>query len=193
MSAIHRKFLLALFSVVAAAGPASGAPAEPAVALAADAADALLGCAIPLATARENLLARGYRIDGDSAGGFSTQFKTSERDSTRRLLGSLDTERARQYQVVAGAQSGIRFTPRYRETEYASGALGKNRDQTREFAVPLTVAMAETLKDMQREVCSPLGQGFAPGEEKLNLDLNQYLRDRCAAGDQRACQHLRAK
>lgn len=193
MSAIHRKILLAISCVVAAAGPASGAPAEPAVALATDAAEALLGCAIPLATARENLKARGYLIDGETAGGFSTQFKTSEHDSTRRLLGSFATERARQYQVVAGDQSGIRFTPRYRETEYASGALGNQRDVTREFAVPLTAAMAETLKDMQREVCSPLGQGFAPGQERLNLDLDQYLRERCEAKDERACQHLRAK
>lgn len=193
MSAIHRKFLLALSCFAAVAGPASGAPAEPAVALAAEAADALLGCAIPLATARENLRARGYRIAGESAGGFTTEYKISESDSTRRLLGSLATEKARQYQVVPGAQSGIRFTPRYREIEYASGALGNNRDQMREFPVPLTVAMAETLKDMQREVCSPLGQGLAPGQERLNIDLDQYLRERCAAKDERACQHLKAK
>lgn len=193
MSAIHRKLLLAISCVFVAAGPASSAPAEPVVALATDAAEALLRCAIPLATARDNLKARGYQIDSESAGGFSTQFKTSERDSTRRLLGSFDTERARQYQVVAGDQSGIRFTPRYRETEYASGALANKRDVTREFAVPLTVAMAETLKDMQREVCGQLGQGLAPGQERLNLDLDQYLRDRCASGDERACQHLRAK
>lgn len=193
MSVKHRKIIFALSCFIAVAAPTWGAATEPAAAPPAEAAEKLLSCAIPLATARDNLIGRGYVIENETAGGFSTQYKMNERDSVRRLLGSLATERARQYQVVAGAPSGIRFTARYREIEYASGALGNNRDVTREYAVPLSAAMAETLKDMQREVCSPLGQGLAPGQEKLSIDLDQYLRERCAAKDERACQHLRAK
>lgn len=190
MSVINQMCLFA--AGAALAGAALGAPADSPAPLPAEQAAAQLGCSIPLAVARDNLVARGYVIEQSGDGGFSTRFRTSERDSTRRLFGSLAVERARQYEVSA-VDAGIRFVPRYRDTTYATGALGNNRDLTREYAVPLDVAQADTLKDMQNEVCGPLAVKPASGEAAPDSDVQRYLQDSCKAGDARACKLLPAR
>ena len=114
---------------------------------------ALLECPVPLAVAKENLETLGYTIQpGAAASEFVTQYKISEADSERRLLGSLAVERARQYRVTA-ASAGIQFAPRHRETVFAAGVLGRRNDETREYELPVTEPMRKTLADMRREVC----------------------------------------
>jgi predicted TIM-barrel enzyme len=120
-------------------------------------------------------------------GAFVTAYKMSEKDSERRLLGSLSVERARQYSVTV-ATGGIRFVPRHRETVFATGVLGRRNDEVREYNVPLTEATLDTLKDMRHEVCA----GTAP-EAKSNPETEQYIIDRCKAGDDRACKLLRLR
>lgn len=190
MSMIHR--MCSFAAGAALVGAAQGAPAAGPAPLPAEQAAALLGCGIPLAVAHDNLVARGYVIEQSGDGRFSTRFRMSERDSTRRLFGSLAVERARQYEVAA-VDAGIRFVPRYRETVYATGALGNNRDQTREYAVALDVAQADTLKDMQNEVCGPLAVKPAGGDAAPDSDVQRYLQDSCKAGDARACKLLPAR
>lgn len=178
--------------ILAAAVSAHAAPAaaanEP---LPAAQAAELLGCAIPLAAARENLEARGYKIEpGASAVGFATQYLLSEKDSERRLLGSLAVERLRRYRVDA-ADGGIRFAPQHRETVFASGVLGHRDDRVREYDVAPTEAMLDTLRDMRREVCA--GGAAAPIEARPNPEIEQYILDRCKSGDDRACKLLRLR
>lgn len=185
---------LVLAAAFAAAAPAPGVAADAGTPLGAGEAAGLLGCPVPLATARDYLRARGYVIEGDGAEGFATRYKMSERDSERRLLGSLAVERARRYEVSAAGADAVRFVPRYRETVFATGVLGNRNDTVREFDVPLTTAMREALKDMQREVCSPLAAAPVPGEATpASIDLHQYLQEQCRAGDERACGLLRAR
>lgn len=194
MSLIHRMISVVLLAGAVAAGAASGAPADDPGPLGAEQTRELLGCGVTLAAARDNLTARGYVVDAAAATTFSTRYKMSERDSTRRLLGTLAVERARGYEVTAAANDTIRFVPRYRETEFAAGVLGKRNDTVKQYDVPLTTAMLETLKDMRREVCDPLGRpSAAAGAAPVNLDLQQYLQERCQAADDRACRLLQAR
>ena len=191
MSSLYRIFRSALCAgLLTAATAAAANDAQP---LGAGQAAELLGCRVPLATARDNLKNRGYVVEATGAEVFATQYKMNEKDSERRLLGSLAVERARRYEVNAAGAEAVRFVPRLRETTFASGALGKRNDTVREYEVPLTTAMAETLKDMRREVCEPLGQpSWSGGGTAVNLDLQQYLQDRCKAADERACRLLQA-
>jgi hypothetical protein len=150
--------------------------------------EALLECQVPFAAARENLEALGYTIQsGAAAGEFVTQYKTSELDSERRLLGSLAVERARQYRVMVSG-TGIRFAPRHRETVFAAGVLGRRNDETREYELPLTEATRKTLADMRREVCA----NAAP-EKRRDQDVERYIVDRCKAGDEQACSLLKLR
>lgn len=179
------KLLLTILSGISLTASAADAPAVP---LDAARSAALLECAIPLTAARDNLEAHGYAIaPGATAEGFATAYKMSDKDSERRLLGSLSVERARQYRVAAAA-GGIRFAPRHRETVLATGVLGRRNDEVREYDLPLTEAMLDTLKDMRREVCA----GTAP-EAKSNPETELYIIDRCKAGDDRACKLLRLR
>lgn len=150
--------------------------------------EALLECPVPLAAARENLEALGYTVQpGAAADEFVTQFKFSEPDSERRLLGSLAVERARQYRVtVSGA--GIRFAPRHRETVFAAGVLGRRNDETREYELPVTEATRKTLVEMRREVCAN-----AVPERRRDQDVERYIVDRCKAGDEQACSLLKLR
>ena len=149
---------------------------------------AMLECAVPLAAAKENLEALGYTIlPSAAAGEFVTQYKTSEADSERRLLGSLAVERARQYRVTA-AGDGIRFAPRHRETVFAAGVLGRRNDETREYELPVIETMRKTLADMRREVCA----NAAP-EKRRDQNVERYIVDRCRAGDERACALLKLR
>lgn len=151
----------------------------------------LLTCPVSLRVARENLATIGYVLREKDSEHFSTEFKTSERDSERRLLGSFAIERARQYEVSAQGDSAIRFTPRYRETVFASGAPGNRRDTTREYAVPLSGEMSATLKDMQNEVCQSADQKPpSAAESKRHSEIDRYLQDRCKLGDAVACNLL---
>lgn len=173
---------------------AQGAPANDPAPLSAEQASGLLGCPIPLAVARDNLLARGYAIEAAGTDGFATRYKMSERDSERRLLGSLAVERARRYQVSAAGPDAVRFVPTYRETMFASGVLGNRGDTVREFDVPLTAEMRDALKDMQREVCAPIAAAPVPGEATpASIDMHQYLQDQCRSGDERACRLLQLR
>lgn len=190
MSSLYRIFRSALCAGLLTATTAAAAnDAQP---LGAGQAAELLGCRVALATARDNLKNRGYVVEAAGAEGFATQYKMNERDSVRRLLGTLAVERARRYEVSASGAEAVRFVPRVRETTFASGVLGNRNDAVREYEVPLTTAMADTLKDMQREVCEPLGQPSWTGGTAVNLDLQQYLQDRCKAADERACRLLQA-
>lgn len=194
MSPLHRPLINTLiFLSTAATGV--GHAAATAAPLSVDATEALLACPISLASAKENLGSLGYTITASAANSFSTGYKTSDRDSEKKLLGGYSVQRERQYQVSATGSSSIRFSARYRETEFESEGRGNtSRDKVREYAAPLTQAMADTLKDMQAEICSP-GERKAAKEhiEKKSLQLDQYLRDRCKAGDDAACQLLSAK
>lgn len=192
MSSLNRIFRSALYAGLLTAGVATAAAANDALPLGAGQAAELLGCRVPLATARDNLKNRGYVVEATGAEAFATQYKMSERDSVRRLLGTLAVERARRYEVSAAGAEAVRFVPRVRETTFASGVLGNRNDTVREYDLPLTTAMAETLKDMQREVCDAVGQPSWSGGTAVNLDLQQYLQDRCKAADERACHLLQA-
>lgn len=189
----YRSFVitvLGLASAIAHAAPANGAT------LPTEQASALLNCPISLAAARENLASLGYAVITSDTDSFTTRYKISDRDSEKKLLGSYSLQRERQYIVSANGTAAIRFVPRYRETDFRSEGPGfrGNRDQVKEYALPLTTAMAETLKDMQAEICSP-GERKAAKEhsEKKSMQLDQYLRERCKAGDDSACQLLSAK
>jgi hypothetical protein len=164
--------------------------------LAAEQANALLNCPISLAAARENLGSLGYAVSTSDGESFTTRYKLSDRDSEKKLLGSYSLQRERQYIVSASGAAAIRFVPRYRETDFRSEGpqFRGNRDQVKEYALPLTASMADTLKDMQAEICSP-GERKAAKEhgEKKSMQLDQYLRDRCKAGDDSACQLLSTK
>ena len=196
-----KKWVLGFIGAVAT--HAVAAQAGNVLPLAESQASEVLTCAVSLATAQANLAARGYEVvsaAGDAGGdAFATQFKVSERDSTRRLLGSVAIERARRYDVKASGNSMVRFAPRYKETEFATGVLGHRADTVKEYAVPLTTATLETLKDMRREVCDAVTPAVAPGSNinsaagPANLDLLQYLLDRCRAADERACLLLKAR
>jgi len=192
MSTIYR-ILVALVGALVAVGHVAGAPASEPTPLGAEDAAALLSCRVSLATARDQLTTRGYAVDGAGTTAFSTQYKMSERDSSRRLLGGLAVERARRYQVSAVGSDALRFVPRYRETVFATGVLGNRNDTVREYDVPLTTAMVETLKDMRREVCDPIGQQPSAGDSLLKLDVQQYLQDRCKEADARACRLLQVR
>lgn len=193
---MHQLNRLVLALALAHVGAAFGAAPDEAAPLGAAQASALLGCPGSLDAVRDNLTGRGYAVEATADGGLSTQYKMNERDSTRRLLGSLAVERARRYVVTPAGSDGVRFVPRVRETEFATGVLGKRNDTIREFDVPLTVGMLETLRDMQREVCAPLGQpprAAGPGVPAPEDDIQVYLRDRCQAADQRACQLMKVR
>ena len=169
--------------------------AEPSAAqLRADLVAELLECRAPLSAAREALEAKGYAFEpsGDSAKGFTTQFRTSDKDSEKRLLGSYSVERARQY-VVTATGTGVRFLPRHRETTYASGVLGDRNDRLREYDIPLTEAMLGTLRDMRREVCAGAPGQLAPMEAKPNPEIEAYILERCKSGDDKACGLLRLR
>lgn len=187
---------LALLLALAWAGAAFGAaPGDPAPLDAAQA-SALLRCEVPLAAVRDNLTGRGYAVEATRDGGLSTPFKMSERDSTRRLLGGLAVERARRYVVKPDGSDAVRFVPRYRETVFATGVLGNRTDKVSEYDVPLSVGMLETLRDMQREVCAPLGQpprAAGPDAPAPEDDIQIYLRDRCQAADERACRLMKVR
>ena len=186
-----RKSLLALGFGLTISAWTFGAPPEQNAALNPEAVSAFLTCSVPLRVARENLAAIGYVLRDKDSNRFSTEFKTSERDSERRLLGSFAIERARQYEVSAQGDSAIRFTPRYRETVFASGAPGSRRDTTREYAVPLSGEISATLKDMQNEVCQSADQKPpSAAESKRHSDIDRYLQDRCKLGDAVACNLL---
>lgn len=186
-----KKFAAIVVLSVALSAPAASAN-EP-VTPGAEEARGLLGCSVSLDVARDNLLARGYAIEVGDASSVSTAYRMSERDSTRRLLGGLAVERARGYRVSASGADSVQFVPRYRETVFATGVLGNRNDTVREFDVPLTTAMLETLKDMRREVCEPVARPSVAEGVVVNNDIDQYLRDRCKADDDRACRLLRAR
>jgi hypothetical protein len=175
--------------LLASLAAASGATAAPDGAAAA----ALFDCPVPLAGARENLEARGYVVaPGATADAFTTAYRMSEKDSERRLLGSLAVERARQYRVTAVA-GGIRFQARHRETVFATGVLGRRNDEVREYDLTPGEATQETLKDMRREVCTA-APGQAPAEAaRPDPAIEQYVIERCKDGDERACKLLRLR
>ena len=181
--------LLAAMSAAFAGTPDNASP------LSTEKVDALLTCPISLAAAKENLASLGYSIASNEAGSFSTHYKTSDRDSEKKLLGSYSIQRERQYQVRSTGNSAVSFSARYRETEFASESRGNSgRDKAREYAAPLTTTMADTLKDMQAEICNPAERKAAKEHtEKKSLQLDQYLRDRCKAGDDTACRLLTTK
>jgi hypothetical protein len=157
---------------------------------------ARLNCPIPLATAKDNLLSLGYKIESSSPESFTTYYKVSDRDSVKKLLGSYSLQRERQYLVSANGDGAIRFVPRHRETRFASeGPSFKGKsDEVSSFPVPLSEAMADTLQDMQAEVCMPAERKAAKAHiEQKSQNLDQYLRDRCKSGDDAACQLLSAK
>jgi hypothetical protein len=193
MTAITRRTLAAF--AVACLATASSQAAEPTTTpLRAEQIADLLECAIPLAAVRDALETKGYVIDsdGDTAKGFRTKFRTSDKDSEKRLLGSFSVERMRQYVVTATA-SGTRFLPRHREIRYASGVLQDRTDRTREYDIPLVEASLATLRDMRREVCAA-GPGQAPVvESKPSPEIEQYILDRCKSGDDQACKLLRLR
>lgn len=167
-----------------------GAPSAPADL------SALLNCPISLAAAQDNLVSLGYKLETSGPESFTTYFKVSDRDSEKKLLGSYSLQRERQYQVIANGASAIRFVPRHRETRFASeGPAFKGKtDAVSTFAIPLSDAMSETLKDMQAEVCMPNERKAAKAHiEQKSQNLDQYLRDRCKSGDDAACQLLSAK
>lgn len=168
------------------------AQAQSAAPLPAGEVDALLGCAIPLATAEANLKARGYSIASTSAQGFVTGFKVDPRDTKTFLLGSLQFERARQY-AVSSQGSGIRFVPTLRETDYPHESRGVKRVKTSEFALPLVAASAATLKDMQGEVCAGIEAAADLRNEISKPRLEDYLLNKCKAGDTAACDLLRPR
>ena len=157
---------------------------------------ALLTCPVSLAAARDNLTSLGYKLESSGADSFTTYFKVNDRDSEKKLLGSYSLQRERQYQVTATGNNSIRFTPRHRETRFTSEgpAFRGKRDEVNTIAVPLTQVMTDTLKDMQAEICNPAERKAAKAHiEQKSLNLDQYLRDRCKAGDDAACQLLSAK
>lgn len=194
----HKKWLALPVALLAAgtAGAAIGAASEDAAPLGAAQVSELLACQVSLAAVRDNLTGRGYAIESSSDAGLSTQYKMNERDSTRRLLGGLAVERARRYVVTSVGSDAVRFVPRYRETVFATGVLGNRNDKVTEFDVPLTVGNFETLRDMQREVCAPLGQpprAAGPNAAPPDDDLQVYLRDRCQLADERACRLMKVR
>jgi hypothetical protein len=159
----------------------------------AEQANALLECRLPLAAARDNLEAKGYAIaKGETATEFSTQYKASDKDSERRLFGSVSIERARLYRVTA-TEGGLRFAPRHRETIFATGVLNDRKDRIREYDIPLTEAMLDTLKDMRREVCAAAPGQTPAVEAKPSPEIEQYILERCKSGDDKACKLLRLR
>jgi hypothetical protein len=185
MFTIPRRSFPALVAVGLAS--ASCLAAEPATALLrAEQVAELLECSIPLAVARDALETNGYKIESgsDSATGFKTAFRTSDKDSEKRLLGSYSVERLRQYLVTA-TPTGI---------TYASGVLQDRTDRTREYDLPLVEASVRTLRDMRREVCAGAsGQPAAVVEAKPNPEIEAYILERCKTGDDKACKLLRLR
>jgi hypothetical protein len=185
----HRFLLTILAGAAFSATAEEPAPA----ALKPEQASALLECRLPLAAARENLEVKGYAIaKGDTEREFTTQYKPNDKDSERRLFGSVAIERARLYRVTA-TDGGLRFSPRHRETVFATGVLNDRKDRVREYDIPLTEAMLDTLKDMRREVCA-MAPGQTPAvETKPSPEIEQYILERCKSGDENACKLLRLR
>lgn len=150
---------------------------------AADPTAASFDCPSSVDDARKNLSARGYKTDGGGdAGGFATAFRVSDRDSERRLLGSLAIERARAYRVEP-TDKGIRIVARQREIVLAPEVLGRQRNEVRERVVLDDASTRDLLNDMRAEVCEALPTPSGSRDNEILL----YLDDRCRAGDERAC------
>ena len=193
MFTTHRRALSAFAFACLATAPCLAA--EPAaVPLRAEQVAELLECAIPLSAARDALETKGYKFESasDTATGFRTTFRTSDKDSEKRLLGSFSVERMRQYVVTATA-SGIRFQPRHREIAYASGVLQDRTDRMREYDIPLVEASLATLRDMRREICAGTPGQPSAAEQKPNPEIEAYILERCKTGDDKACKLLRLR
>ena len=164
---------------------------------------ALSTCAISIASAKQNLLARGYRIVKESSAVLVTDYKVSERDSERRLLGSISLERARQYTLNAQDATHLRWTARYQETKKDIEDRVGRRSAPQEVAVDLARQPMATLEDMRSEIC-PADSTDRTGRDRTanpstpngraSIEaLGDYLLARCKQGDDTACQLLKGR
>lgn len=150
--------------------------------------ESLLSCDIPIETAQSNLQDKGYQVERPNPGRLIAHYKTSEKDSSRRMLGSFDVKKERQYVLEATGPARIRFVPSVRETQFATGVMNSRHDVTREYLVTASPATQQMLEDMRKEVCGALVAKPSASEAKMPIDVLQYLIDQCRAGDVRACQ-----
>ena len=154
--------------------------------------DGLLLCDVSMEQARSNLQEKGYRIEVIHADRALAHYKTSEKDSTRRMLGSFDVQKERQYVIESVGAGKIRFLPRFRETQFATGVLNSRHDVTREYDVTPTPEFTAALEDMRKEVCGTT-LGSAKSDSKMPIEAMQYLLNQCRAGDARACELINVR